>query len=226
MKGADDVCQEKHRLAQVAVHRIFCGQNVSPSRFRIEQHGCKQRLHVAPDGVAKGRAAGWRWKRSTGECVGYARYIRRAGIACDEVLDHAPRDERWQVRVQEDGIQRTLQVLLGGLPGRQCRAQNCLGGHVMIAIASHHGAAAVGGIVKTLSTVCWTGERPTRKRARQCLNVSLTVRRNECAVLELGCAVRIQQVGSDGEKLHQLACIVFVSVYAIGQIWFGIVHHV
>ena len=95
VEGANDAREEQRGLLHVSVGRLIVSADIVGASFRIHQHSGDHRLHVSSHALAV-----------IGKSRGDARNIRRAGIALHQMLDQLLADERSDVGMIENVIER------------------------------------------------------------------------------------------------------------------------
>ena len=131
-EGAHHAGDEERGLLQVAVGGLIVAAVVVGAGFRVQQYGGDHRLHIAAHALTV-----------VVESRRDARNISGAGIALHQVLDQLRADERPDVRVIEDVVERVVQILQRSDAGRRDIAvEQLLRAGIMLRWIRNHGAVA------------------------------------------------------------------------------------
>ena len=193
VERAQDVGDELRRMTQPPVVRL--GLDVA-ARLGVEQDGADDGLEIA----ARVRAAAIEDRRDPGD-------VGRARVARDQVLNQLLRDERADVRIVEDVVDRVVQVPGRALArGQHHAVQQGLRLPVVLGLVGHHRVDVVRHARSGRGR-----ETPAGEDASEVVDVVLRVGRNRLSlVVELRRAIDIEPHSTDREQLQDLARVVLV----------------
>ena len=201
-EAADHVGEPENRLAEVAACERWrlCHLRVLPVGEDSRNDGLHIAAHIAAVVGEDGRDAG---------------DIGGAGIAGHEMLDELPADEGTDIGMSKDVGERAVEILRGGLPGRESGSvEKHLRGGVVVRFDRGHGHGVVGGAIGEAggSSPGGRGVGPAGDRRGRRPGLDPGCRR-ECRVsgrVELGRAIGVEEIEAHGEELHEFAGVVLV----------------